>query len=133
MKGDKGQKGDKGDRGDKGKNGGTITKFSIYTNLGPIANGSLGGGPTAPINSTARCDAGDTAISGSFRVLGSADIRIFEPLATEDGWFALALVSGNAAVPGNTGSVQADVVCFDNAKPFRSGIQGFSLGDLIGG
>ena len=60
---------------------------------------------------------GDTALSGSFRIFGSAEIRFFEPLVTENGWNATALVTGNAGGGGNTGSVLADVVCFDNAPP----------------
>ena len=70
MKGDKGQKGDKGDRGDKGKNGGSINQASIYTNVGANQTGDIGPGGFRLVNSTALCDAGDTAISGSFRVGG---------------------------------------------------------------
>ena len=94
----------------------TINTTNIYTNIGPIVNGtippnSLG---TTSITSIAECDDGDTALSGSFRITGSADIRFFEPLVTEDGWNATALVTGNAAGGGNIGFVTADVVCFDN-------------------
>ncbi len=69
------------------------------------------------VTSIATCDAGDTALSGSFRVNGTAEIRFDQPLVTENGWNATALVTGNAGGGGNTGSVIADVVCFDNAPP----------------
>ena len=69
------------------------------------------------ITSTVTCDPGDTALSGSFRIFGSAEIRFFEPLVTENGWNATALVTGNAGGGGNSGQVLADVVCFDNAPP----------------
>ena len=42
------------------------------------------------------CDAGDTALSGSFDINGTAEIRTFEPLDTENGWNTTALGTGNA-------------------------------------
>ena len=69
------------------------------------------------ITSIAVCDPEDTALSGSFDVLGSAEIRTFEPLVNETGWNATAIVTGNAGGGGPNGSVQADVVCFDNPPP----------------
>ena len=103
--------------GAQGPPGSTINTTTIYTNVGPTVNGTIAMGGITPITSIATCDVGDTALSGSFRVLGSADIRIFTPLVTENGWNATALVAGNAAGSGNAGSVQADVVCFDTALP----------------
>jgi hypothetical protein len=106
-----------GTQGPQGPPGSTINTTTIYTNLGPLVNGTFGGGVNPFITSTATCDAGDTALSGSFRIFGSAEIRFFEPLATENGWNATALVTGNAGGGGNSGQVLADVVCFDNAPP----------------
>ena len=92
---------------------GTINSTTIYTIFGPLVNGTFAGGGDPFITSTAVCDAGDTALSGSFRIFGSAEIRFFEPLTTENGWNATALVTGNAGGGGNSGQVLADVVCFD--------------------
>ena len=92
----------------------TINTTNIYTIVGNTTNGTI---QTGLITSFAFCDAGDTALSGSFDINGTAEIRTFEPLATENGWFATALVTGNAGGGGNTGSVTADVVCFDNPPP----------------
>ena len=103
--------------GTQGPPGSTINITSIYTNLGPLVNGTFAGGANPFITSTATCDPGDTALSGSFRIFGSAEIRFFEPLVTENGWNATALVTGNAGGGGNSGQVLADVVCFDNAPP----------------
>ena len=108
-----GANGTNGAPGPQGPPGSTINSTTIYTNFSPVVNGTINNF----ITTTALCDAGDTALSGSFRVFGSAEIRFFEPLATENGWNATALVTGNAGTGGNTGSVQADVVCFDNAPP----------------
>ena len=110
-----GPEGPQGPPGPAGNN--TINTTDIYTNVGPTVNGTIGMGGTTPITSIAECDEGDTALSGSFRIDGSAEIRVSEPLATEDGWNATALVAGNAAEPGNEGCVTADVVCFDNPPP----------------
>src|SRR5215204_3145473 len=93
----------------------TINTTNIYTNVGNTTTATIDG--STFITSIAFCDAGDTALSGSFDINGTADIRTFEPLATEDGWNATALVSGTAGGSGNTGSVTADVVCFDNPPP----------------
>ena len=106
-----------GTQGPQGSPGSTINITSIYTNLGPLVNGRFAGGVNPFITSTATCDPGDTALSGSFRIFGSAEIRFFEPLVTENGWNATALVTGNAGGGGNSGQVLADVVCFDNAPP----------------
>ena len=43
----------------------------------------------------------DTALSGSFDINGTAEIRTFEPLANETGWNSTALVTGNAGGAGN--------------------------------
>ena len=91
----------------------TINTTSIYTNVGNTTTGTI----NDFITSLAFCDAGDTALSGSFLINGTAEIRTFEPLDTENGWNATALVTGNAGGGGNTGSVTADVVCFDNPPP----------------
>ena len=115
--GTQGPPGPAGPAGPQGPAGSTINSTTIYTNLGPLVNGTFAGGVDPFITSTAACDAGDTAISGSFRVFGSAEIRFFVPLATENGWNATALVTGNAGGGGNSGQVIADVVCFDNAPP----------------
>jgi hypothetical protein len=92
----------------------TINTTNIYTNVGNTTTGTI---QTGLITSIAVCDAGDTALSGSFDINGTAEIRIFEPLANETGWNSTALVTGNAGGGGNTGSVTADVVCFDNPPP----------------
>jgi hypothetical protein len=92
----------------------TINTTNIYTNVGNTTSGTI---TTGFITSIALCDGGDTALSGSFDINGTAEIRIFEPLATENGWNATALVTGNAGGGGPNGSVTADVVCFDNPPP----------------
>jgi len=112
-----GTQGPQGIPGPQGPPGSTINTTTIYTNLGPLVNGTFAGGANPFITSTATCDPGDTALSGSFRIFGSAEIRFFEPLTTENGWNATALVTGNAGGGGNSGQVLADVVCFDNAPP----------------
>ena len=91
----------------------TINTTNIYTNVGNTTAGTINNF----ITSIAFCDAGDTALSGSFDINGTAEIRTFEPLATENGWNATALVTGNAGGGGPNGSVTADVVCFDNPPP----------------
>src|SRR5215204_3704359 len=114
-----GQQGPPGPPGPAGPQGpagpSTINTTNIYTNVGNTTTGTINGGTL--ITSIAFCDAGDTALSGSFDINGTAEIRTFEPLATENGWNATALVTGNAGGGGNTGSVTADVVCFDNPPP----------------
>jgi hypothetical protein len=108
-----GANGTQGPQGPQGPPGSTINTTTIYTNVGPIDTDTVNNFVT----SIATCDAGDTALSGSFRINGTAEIRFFEPLVTENGWNATALVTGNAGGGGPTGSVIADVVCFDNAPP----------------
>jgi hypothetical protein len=108
-----GPPGPPGPAGPAGPAGSTINTTTIYTNVGPIDTDTINNFVT----SIATCDAGDTALSGSFRVNGTAEIRFDQPLATENGWNATALVTGNAGGGGNTGSVIADVVCFDNPPP----------------
>ena len=108
-----GTNGVNGTQGPPGPPGSTLNSTTIYTNFGQVVNGTINNS----ITSIATCDTGDTAISGSFRIFGSAEIRFFEPLATENGWNATALVTGNAGTGGPNGQVLADVVCFDNAPP----------------
>ena len=91
----------------------TINTTNIYTEVGLIDTDVV----NTFITSIATCDAEDTALSGSFRIFGSAEIRFDQPLANETGWNATALVTGNAGGGGNTGSVVADVICFDNPPP----------------
>ena len=109
--GPQGPPGPPGPQGPPGNN--TINTTDIYTNVGNTTTGTI----NTFITSLAFCDAGDTALSGSFLINGTAEIRTFEPLDTENGWNATALVTGNAGGGGNTGSVTADVVCFDNPPP----------------
>ena len=108
-----GPQGPPGPRGPPGLS--TINTTNIYTVVGNTTTATINGGTF--ITSIAVCDPEDTALSGSFEITGTADIRIFEPLANETGWNATALVSGTAGGSGNTGSVTADVVCFDNPPP----------------
>ena len=109
-----GPAGPQGPQGPQGPAGpSTINTTNIYTNVGNTTTSTINNF----ITSIAVCDAGDTALSGSFDVIGTAEIRTFEPLANETGWNATALVTGNAGGGGNTGSVTADVVCFDNPPP----------------
>ena len=91
----------------------TINTTDVYTVDGEIDTGTI----NDFIESIAVCDDEDTALSGSFDVQGTTEIRTFEPLENETGWNATALVTGNAGGGGNTGTVQADVVCFDNPPP----------------
>jgi hypothetical protein len=91
----------------------TINTTNIYTIVGNTTTSTINNF----ITSIATCDAGDTALSGSFRINGTAEIRFDQPLATENGWNATALVTGNAGGGGNVGSVTADVICFDNPPP----------------
>ena len=109
--GPQGPPGPPGPQGPPGNN--TINTTDIYTNVGNTTTGTVNNF----ITSLAFCDAGDTALSGSFAINGTAEIRIFEPLANETGWNATALVTGNAGGGGPLGSVTADVVCFDNPPP----------------
>jgi hypothetical protein len=109
--GTQGPPGPPGPRGPAGPS--TINTTNVYTNVANTTAGTINNF----ITSIAVCDAGDTALSGSFDVLGSAEIRTFEPLANETGWNATALVVGNAGTGGPNGSVTADVVCFDNPPP----------------
>ena len=112
--GPQGPPGPPGPQGPPGPAGNvTINTTNIYTNVGNTTTGTI----NTFITSLAFCDAGDTALSGSFLINGTAEIRTFEPLDTENGWNATALVTGNAGGGGNTGSVTADVVCFDNPPP----------------
>jgi hypothetical protein len=111
-----GPQGPPGPRGPPGLS--TINTTNIYTIVGNTTTGSFAGeGGSANITSIAVCDPEDTALSGSFEIDGTAEIKIFEPLANETGWNATALVTGNAGGGGNEGSVTADVVCFDNPPP----------------
>ena len=106
-----GQQGPRGPVGPQGPAGlSTINTTNVYTNVGNPDTDTVNNF----ITSIAVCDLGDTALSGSFRINGSAEIRFDQPLANETGWNATALVAGNAAGGGNTGTVTADVVCFDN-------------------
>jgi hypothetical protein len=94
----------------------TINTTNIYTNVGLTASGNITG---PAFSSIATCDApNDTALSGSFFKSGSADIIRHRPLATENGWNVTAITTVNAGTGGPTGSVTADVVCFDN-PPLR--------------
>src|SRR5215204_593703 len=72
----------------------TINTTNIYTNVGNTTTATIDGGTF--ITSIALCDAGDTALSGSFDINGTAEIRTFEPLDTENGWNTTALGTGNA-------------------------------------
>ena len=94
----------------------TINTTNIYTNVGLTASGNITG---PAFSSIATCDApNDTALSGSFFKSGSADVIRHRPLATENGWNVTAIATVNAGTGGPTGSVTADVVCFDN-PPLR--------------
>src|SRR5215208_2338940 len=94
----------------------TINTTNIYTNVGLTASGNITG---PAFSSIATFDApNDTALSGSFFKSGSADIIRHRPLATENGWNVTAIATVNAGTGGPTGSVTADVVCFDN-PPLR--------------
>src|SRR5215211_7138089 len=94
----------------------TINTTNIYTNVGLTASGNITG---PAFSSIATCDApNDTALSGSFFKSGSADIIRHRTLATENGWNVTAIATVNAGTGGPTGSVTADVVCFDN-PPLR--------------
>ena len=112
--GTQGPQGPAGPQGPPGPAGpSTINTTNVYTNVGNTTSGTI----NSFITSIAFCDAGDTALSGSFDINGTAEIRTFEPLATENGWNATAIVTGPAGGGGNLGSVMADVVCFDNPPP----------------
>jgi hypothetical protein len=111
--GPQGPPGPPGPRGPPGLS--TINTTNIYTVVGNTTTGQIDGNTF--ITSIAVCDPEDTALSGSFEIDGTAEIKIFEPLANETGWNATALVTGNAGGGGNEGSVTADVVCFDNPPP----------------
>ena len=70
--------GTNGTQGPQGPPGSTVNTTSIYTNLGPLINGTFAGGANPFITSTATCDSGDTALSGSFRIFGfGLEIRFF--------------------------------------------------------
>jgi hypothetical protein len=109
-----GPQGPQGPIGPQGPAGpSTINTTNIYTNVGNTTSGNI----NDFITSIAVCDPEDTALSGSFDINGTAEIRTFEPLANETGWNSTALVTGNAGGGGPNGSVTADVVCFDNPPP----------------
>jgi hypothetical protein len=117
--GSQGQQGPAGPQGIQGPTGppgpqgpSTINTTNVYTVVG---NTTAISGFSAFGSSIALCDAGDTALSGSFVANGAAIIRSDKPLVTENGWNATA----QALVGGfNFASVTADVVCFDN-PPLR--------------
>jgi hypothetical protein len=111
--GTQGPQGIQGIQGPAGPAGlSTINTTNIYTNFGPIT--STSGVNNAFISSVALCDGGDTALGGSFAVAGGAVIKFDQPIATETGWNATAQVGTGTAA---TGSVLADVECFDNPPP----------------
>ena len=119
--GPQGIQGPPGINGTSGVNGTqgpiTINTTNIYTNVGPNLLGANSPGfPPIILKSLAFCDTGDTALSGSFRLNGSAVIRFDQPLITENGWNATAFVDPPAEGV-SIGRVQADVVCFDNPPP----------------
>jgi hypothetical protein len=112
-----GSQGIQGIRGPPGVNGtqgppgpSTINTTNVYTVVGNTTT-STGFGL---FSSIVLCDAGDTALSGSFVTNGSALIRSDKPLATENGWNATAERLAPAQGPNEPGSVTADVECFDN-------------------
>jgi hypothetical protein len=106
--GPNGTQGPQGIQGPVGPAGlSTINTTNIYTNFGPITTV----GNNAVASSIALCDAGDTALSGSFLLSGSTVIRGDQPLITENGWNATAAGSGQG------GAFFADVECFDNPPP----------------
>jgi hypothetical protein len=88
----------------------TINTTNVYTVVGNTTGST---DSQSLISSIALCDAGDTALSGSFLTNGSAIIRSDKPLATENGWNATAerLIGTGPTSPG---SVTADAICFDN-------------------
>ena len=91
----------------------TINTTNVYTVVGNTTTSTSPG----LFSSIALCDAGDTALSGSFVTNGTALIRSDEPLATENGWNATAVRRLPAQEPFEPGSVTADVLCFDNPPP----------------
>jgi hypothetical protein len=112
-----GSQGIQGIQGPPGVNGtqgppgpSTINTTHVYTVVGNTTT-STGFGL---FSSIVLCDAGDTALSGSFVTNGSALIRSDKPLATENGWNATAERLAPAQGPNEPGSVTADVECFDN-------------------
>ena len=119
-----------------------INDTNLYTVVGdtlgvPFFPQTGGAGPipvvpprSATVSSIATCDAGDFALGGSFVVTGNSIvltgdtgqppfavniIKSSNPLDSNNGWNATALLSG---VPGFSGKVTADAVCFDN-PPLR--------------
>ena len=117
----------------------TVNATNFYTVVGNTAGGVLntppiGGGPIfvspplATVSSIATCDAGDFVLGVSFVVTGNSIIlnnntegqppfavniiKSSQPLYTQNGWNATALVIGFG------GTVTADAVCFDN-PPLR--------------
>ena len=91
----------------------TINTTNVYTIVGNTSTSTS----VDLISSIALCDAGDTALSGSFVTNGSALIRSDKPLATENGWNATAQRLLSLQGPFEPGSVTADVECFDNPPP----------------
>ena len=113
-----GSQGIQGIQGPPGVNGtqgppgpSTINTTHVYTVVGNTTT-STGFGL---FSSIVLCDAGDTALSGSFVTNGSALIRSDKPLATENGGNATAERLAPAQGPNEPGSVTADVECFDNS------------------
>jgi hypothetical protein len=107
INGTNGTNGTNGARGPPGPN--TINTTNIYNNVTTNPNVFTNDLVTV----TALCDAGDTALSGSFEVSGTAVIKSFKPLITHNGWTATAL-----GQTSGQGSVTVDVECFDN-PPLR--------------
>jgi Collagen triple helix repeat (20 copies) len=110
-----GPQGERGFNGTNGVNGtqglpgpNTINATNIYNNVTTNPNVFTNDLVTV----TALCDAGDTALSGSFEVSGTAVIKSFKPLITHNGWTATAL-----GQTSGQGSVTVDVECFDNPPP----------------
>jgi hypothetical protein len=109
-----GPQGPMGFNGTQGPQGiSTINTTNVYTVVGNTTTSTSPG----LFSSIALCDAGDTALSGSFVTNGTALIRSDEPLATENGWNATAERLAPAQGPNEPGSVTADVECFDNPPP----------------
>jgi hypothetical protein len=107
INGTNGTNGTNGARGPPGPN--TINTTNIYNNVTTNPNVFTNDLVTV----TALCDAGDTALSGSFEVSGTAVLKSFKPLITHNGWTATAL-----GQTSGQGSVTVDVECFDN-PPLR--------------
>jgi hypothetical protein len=112
IQGIQGPRGFNGTDGVNGTNGAPrpnqILNSSLYVEIGEL--NATTADPTSETNSTAFCDPGDTALSGSYVLNAPGAFQVIDfPTENIDGW--------QVEVIGPSLGIQAIVVCFDNPPP----------------